>query len=138
MRLADAAGAEKSEIDGHGFSPFLWRRLKSGKVDEDVAILDLCFVGLEIDADGCALGGPRAVIEAAIMLWTFDCVIHHEPVGEVNRFMGTKPVGREILIILAIDGEGLVAMVEADDVLVRNCVGFAGFDPLRHCGVLKA
>src|SRR5262249_26998378 len=99
--------------------------------DEHLSALDLDLVGLQVDADRRALGPAGAIVEASVVLRTFDDVVEHQPVGEMGVFVGADALGGEILVAgRAIDGIFAPLMVEADHVLRLDLAGVAGLDPL--------
>src|SRR5690606_2835024 len=102
--------------------------------DIDIAVDDLCRIGPEIDADRRAFRLPRLVVEATIVLGTFDDVAHDKPVGKMNALVRTQAVGRKIVVVgAAVDGIGAAGRVESDDILLVDIVGRADPDPaLRH------
>jgi hypothetical protein len=57
---------------------------RSGNFDQNLAILDFYRVRPQIDADGGTLGLAGPIIKASIVLGTFDHMIHHQAVGQVN------------------------------------------------------
>src|SRR3954447_9775677 len=104
--------------------------------DQDLAGLDTRRIGLEVDANRGALGGTGLIIEAAIVFRTFDDVVHHQPAGEMHLLVRAEPLGGEELILgRAIDGEGAIAVIEPDDVLLVDIVHRASFHPFRHAHV---
>src|SRR4051794_25266220 len=78
----------------------------STEVDEDFAGLDLHRIGPKIDTYGSAPRGSGSIVEAAIVLRTFDDVAHDQTVGEVHLLVCAQAVSRIILIVWrAIDRE---------------------------------
>src|SRR5690606_1101338 len=99
--------------------------------------LDLDGIGPEIDADGRALGFAGLVIEAAVMLGTFDDVVHHQPVGEMDLLVRAEPVGGVIGVLrAAVDREGASVVIETDHVFLIDLPGVANLDPVIAHGHL--
>ena len=57
------------------------------KLDENFAGFDLGRIRFQIHADGRALGLAGREIEPAIVLGTFDEVVHHEAAGQMDVLM---------------------------------------------------
>src|ERR1700722_11210198 len=105
----------------------------SAEVDEDPSSLHFHWVGLEIDADGSALGRAGAIVEPPIVLRTFNDIAHHQAVREVHLLVRAKTVGRKIPIVRrAIDREGSTALIEPDYVFFIDGVDGTDFKPRCH------
>jgi hypothetical protein len=73
------------------------------------------------------------------VLGTFDDVIDHQSVGQMDLFVGAQPVGREILILrAAIDRKGLLAKIEPHDILLLDIADPIRLDPFTHSRFLKS
>src|SRR3984957_15928521 len=105
----------------------------SAEVDEDPSSLHFHWVGLEIDADGSALGRAGAIVEPPIVLRTFNDIAHHQAVREVHLLVRAKTVGRKKKIIRrALKHEGFSAMIEPDYVFFIDGVDGTDFKPRCH------
>ena len=94
----------------------------SPDVDHDLTVFHLDRVRFQVDAHRGTLGLARAVVEAAIVLWTLDDVVHHQPVAQVNLLVRAQAVRRIKLVIgRAVERIGLAAVIEALNALKRPC-----------------
>ena len=76
-------------------------------------------------------------IESAIVLGAFDHFPNDESSGKVSAAMSTDTIGGiEVSVFVAINGVGLFALIEAEDVFFLQGVGWADFSPtvLLKCG----
>ena len=72
----------------------------------DEAVLPPRGIDDEIDENRSAERPARPVVEATVVLRTFDDVVDHHAVGEMRLLVGAVPVGCEELVTGAsIDGE---------------------------------
>lgn len=106
-----------------------------GQVEEELAVAFLHWIRAETAADGRA--GRRAVgqIEAPVVLGTFDDAALHKTVGEISVAVGADAVGDKAGVVgVAVKRVGLLAVIEADDILASQVHGVADFDPAGGVG----
>src|SRR5690606_13099853 len=87
-------------------------------------------VGRKIGADRRPARGAAAIVELAVVFWTFDHVVHHKALGQMHLFVSAKPV-RAIVVVgrAAVDSEGAAAVVQADHILGVDLVRGADINP---------
>src|SRR5260221_9139105 len=92
-----------------GRSSLMGRR-PSFHQQEDGIVLDLRRVGLQVDAGRRPQRAAIANIEPSVMHWTFDDMVHDQPIAKMHLLVGAKPVGGIDFSGHAIDGVCLAAM----------------------------
>src|SRR6056297_154610 len=99
----------------------------------DAAVLHPGGVGRQRHADRTPECRARLVVETPVVLGTFDRVVHHQTVGQMHLLVCAEPVGApDPAVEVAVDGEGPLAVVETDHVLLLDPVQRADIDPVGH------
>ena len=103
------------------------------EVEEDFAVVLAGLVGLQRHADRLALRRPVGDVEAPVVLGALDELAFDEPVGEMGVAVRADAVGGVKLALGgAVNGVGLLVVIEADDVFLLQEVAHADFDPAVH------
>ena len=103
------------------------------EVEEDFPVVFAGLVGLEADADRLTPRRTVGDVEAPVVLGAFDERARNKAVGQVGVAVGADAVGGvEIAVGGAVDGVGLVFVVEADDVFFPQEAAGADLDPAVH------
>jgi hypothetical protein len=98
--------------------------------NNNLAVFDGHRIGLQISTDRRPLCLASSIVKLAVVHWTFDNVIHYQPVGEVRIFVGAQAIGAEkFILVAAVNSEGPISHIKADqifgfDIVNRTCVNF--------------
>jgi hypothetical protein len=86
----------------------------SAEVDEDAPGIVLHRISLQVDADGCPTSLSSFVVKAAIVFRTLYCLLDHQTICQMDRFMRAKPIsGKKLALRAAKDRVCPIGMVKA-------------------------
>ena len=103
------------------------------KVEEDFPVVFAGLVGLERHAGRRTLRRAVGDVEAPVVFGALDEPALDEAVGQMRVAVGANAVGRvERAVGGAVDGVGLLLVVETDDVFLFQEVADANFNPAVH------
>src|SRR5262245_39781664 len=99
--------------------------------NEDSAVFDFHGIGGKVDANRRPLGLPRLVVETAVVLGTFDDLVHDKAISQMDLLVGAEPICCEKLIVrTAIDRKGPALMIEPHDIFLVDVLDGTDFDPI--------